>query len=287
MLLLSFLNGCVMVSLVSSDTSLVLFDKRIGLFLHTRRLTLTLTRLTLSHREVEPFHEWYQNYTSLRHLLSNESLSPALTAIKPSSHAPYMAPPAMAAVAAVSQQAPSDFPNRNSCRTLILGCGNSRFGEDMLRDGWTGGIVNVDFSPVVIGQMKAKYDDAFYQHLGLNKSCMEFVCADITKGLDCFQDGSFDLIICKATFDAVLSSAGSIANGKQVIRDCNRLLADNHGVFMLVTFGNPDSRVEFLEHQGDLSYYWQGVSVHTVTRSSKELPAKYVFYSVWSLQQTL
>jgi hypothetical protein len=36
----------------------------------------------------------------------------------------------------------ASFPSRNDCRVLILGCGNSTFGEEMQRDGWTGPIVN-------------------------------------------------------------------------------------------------------------------------------------------------
>lgn len=232
---------------------------------------------TVSHprRDVEPFYEWYQTFASLRHFLTNEFLAPAATALKPNTYSSYhaMTPPTPTA----TSPAPT-FPPRSRCRTLILGCGNSRFGEDMLRDGWTGGIVNVDFSPVVIDHMKAKYNDAFYQRLGVSKtSRMEFVCADITKGaLAAYDDGSFDLILCKGTFDAILSSAGSVANAKLVVQECHRLLADNHGVFMLVTFGNADSRVAFLEHQGDLGYYWQGVSVHTVprkTRHSQESPS--------------
>jgi hypothetical protein len=48
------------------------------------------------------------------------------------------------------------------CRALVLGCGNFTLGEDTLRDGWDGEIVNVDFLTVVMEQMKKKYDDSFY-----------------------------------------------------------------------------------------------------------------------------
>ena len=138
--------------------------------------------------------------------------------------------------------------------------------------------MSVDYSTVVIDQMRSKYDDAFYKELGLDTRTtryLEFVCADVTKDLSMFPDGSFDLIICKATFDAILSSAGSVANAKLVVKECNRILADNHGILFLVTFGNPDSRVAYLEHQGELSFYWQGVSVHIaprMTSNSRELP---------------
>ena len=57
------------------------------------------------------------------------------------------------------------FPPREECRVLIIGCGNSRLGEQMLEDGWGGGITNVDFSSVLISQMREKYSDNFYEAL--------------------------------------------------------------------------------------------------------------------------
>jgi SAM-dependent methyltransferase len=164
------------------------------------------------------------------------------------------------------------FPPRDKCRVLILGCGNSTFGEDMLRDGWTGKIVNVDFSSVVIDQMKTKYNDAFYQRLSRNKNVpapvepMDFICADVTEELQ-FSDESFDLIVCKGSFDAVLCSAGSVANIRHLTEECVRLLTGN-GVFFLVTHGNQDNRLVFLEYQNDIHYYWEGVTIHHIPRSS-------------------
>lgn len=158
------------------------------------------------------------------------------------------------------------FPSHERCRVLILGCGNSTFGGDMIQDGWKGRITNVDFSSVVIEQMKERYTADFYK----SHRCppMEHICTDITKGLP-FPEKSFDLIICKATFDAVLCSSGSVANAKTVISECSRVLANGHGVLFLVTYGNPDSRVVFLEHENDLSFYWQEVSIHTVCRQTQ------------------
>eukprot|EP00980_Cylindrotheca_fusiformis_P013086 scaffold3281_cov129-Cylindrotheca_fusiformis.AAC.5 len=181
-------------------------------------------------------YDWLQSYSSLRRLLSVEALI---------------------ATKKVNEMIP--FPSHEKCKVLILGCGNSSFAHDMLADGWQGHITNVDFSSVVIDQMKTKYSK--------QSENLDFVCADITKGLP-FEDKSFDLIICKGTFDAILTSAGSVINAKLVVSECNRVLANGHGVLFLVSHGNPDSRVVFLEHDNDLSYYWQEVSVHTVARRS-------------------
>lgn len=156
------------------------------------------------------------------------------------------------------------FPSRQECRVLILGCGNSPFGEEMMRDGWTGRIVNVDFSGVVIKQMKDKYNRQFYENLyGISSryTPMEFICADITQYLP-FHEGEFDLVICKGSFDAVLCSSKVCM--RRLVSEIHRVLAQEHGVFFLVTNGNPDNRLEYLEHNYNLYHYWQGVSVHTV-----------------------
>ena len=37
------------------------------------------------------------------------------------------------------------FPSKDLCRVLIVGCGNSRLGEDMMSDGWNGSLItNID-----------------------------------------------------------------------------------------------------------------------------------------------
>ena len=132
-----------------------------------------------------------------------------------------------------------------------------------MRDGWLGPITNIDFSDVVIEQMKQKYTDTFYRSLlGYSPNCpMRFICADITKRLP-FANEAFDLVICKGAFDAVLN--GPKASMRSVVTEIHRVLARSHGVFFLVTTGNPDSRVEYLEYKYELNHYWQGVSVHPV-----------------------
>ena len=86
----------------------------------------------------------------------------------------------------------------------------------MVKDRWTGRIVNVDYSSVVIDQMKQKYGRSEPTNKdkgggGGGYPNMEFLCADICTKLP-FEDGSFDLIVCKGSFDAVLCSEGSVKN---------------------------------------------------------------------------
>ncbi|KAL3911978.1 MAG: hypothetical protein SGILL_007071 [Bacillariaceae sp.] len=134
---------------------------------------------------------------------------------------------------------------------------------DMRDDGWGGRIVNVDFSTVVIEQMKKRFEQRGYYD-GDEKHSDEpettFVCADITEGLP-FDDESFDLVIVKGTLDAVLCGKTGSFNAKKVVSECARVLSTGYGCLFLVTYGNSDSRVEYLEHQNDISFYWHEVSI--------------------------
>jgi SAM-dependent methyltransferase len=220
-------------------------------------------------------YDWYQSYATLRHLLDTQTLATtgaagfsvsrnqdgSETILKSASSARF-------------------FPSYDECRVLILGCGNSNFGDHMREDGWKGEIVNVDFSAVVIDQMKTREELRYSRRSNqtMKPPKLRYICADVTRPLP-FEDGSFDLIICKGTFDAVLCSNVGATNAKRLVAECSRVLAGGHGCLFLCSYGTPDNRVVFLEHDNDLSYYWQEVSIHTVQRkkSGRKGGSKYVF----------
>jgi SAM-dependent methyltransferase len=194
------------------------------------------------------------------------------------------------------------FPPLEDCKVLIIGCGCSSFGADMIRDGWAGQIVNVDFSPVVIEQMKKKYNESFYNDLSKKKGVnsakgaiksdvkrMEFICADLTDESlmeKLFADSTFDLILCKATLDAILNTASPLINAQKLIRQCRRMLANQHGILFVVTNGNPDNRLEFFEYDNNLHYYWQNVSIHSLNSSSGGKQRQYLARSLCSSSST-
>ena len=99
-----------------------------------------------------------------------------------------------------------DFKNlmhehvKKSDRILILGCGNSTLSEDMYHDGYRN-IVNIDFSLVVINNMKRKCQDLL---------SMQWLVMDITKMS--FAPSSFDVVIEKATLDALLVDEKDVWN---------------------------------------------------------------------------
>ena len=134
------------------------------------------------------------------------------------------------------------FPERQNAKVLNLGCGNSNFGAEMLKDGWGSVIYNVDFSKVVVDQMTSKYNEFFYNHVKSHHGRMEFIHADITKPLD-FPDNSMDLIVCKGTFDCVLCGETPKHSILSMIKECNRVLVPGHGILFLISNGSPGSSV--------------------------------------------
>ena len=96
---------------------------------------------------------------------------------------------------------------RNSDRILMLGCGNSALSEQMYKDGYRN-IVNIDFSPVVIENMKRKC-----KHLVE----MEWLVMDIASMA--FPPNSFDVVFEKATLDALLVEEKDLWNPSKEIRD--------------------------------------------------------------------
>jgi SAM-dependent methyltransferase len=91
--------------------------------------------------------------------------------------------------------APSDllplFPTTTLGKTLVLGCGNSSLSHDLHVRGLTTQLVSLDFSQVVIDQMRAKHPQ------------MEWVKADML-ALPASFAGRFDSIIDKGALDALI-----------------------------------------------------------------------------------
>ena len=224
---------------------------------------------------------WYQKYDGFRHLLTSEYLSSAPDATS-------------AGEAGIVDDDGEGLGlgstiDKKTARVLIVGAGNDELGEEMLRDGWEGGIVNVDFSEVVVQQMREKYDDAFHEALlekmqrasedsgsaggkAANSSGsfikMTYECHDITKALP-YDDGSFDLIICKGTLDAILCSASSAHSARAFMNESCRVLNKDHGALVVVTYGTKESRLVHFENTYDRpdDEWWKGgVTFHSVPK---------------------
>uniref|UniRef100_A0ACD5WWB7 Uncharacterized protein n=1 Tax=Avena sativa TaxID=4498 RepID=A0ACD5WWB7_AVESA len=111
--------------------------------------------------EKEEHYEWLKDFSHFRHLLT-----------------PLLSP---------------------SISVLEVGCGNSRLGEEILREGVSGGVTCIDLSPVAVHRM---HDRLVEQ----GTSGVDVVVADM---LDMpFESDSFDLVIEKGTMDALCVDIG-------------------------------------------------------------------------------
>jgi len=116
-------------------------------------------------------------------------------------------------------------------KILMIGCGNSRLSAQLYEAGYHN-ITNIDISEIVINQMKARYKD-------LDK--MEWLLKDATK-LD-FPDNSYDLVIDKATTDALLCGANSFHNVYQINKQISRVMKKGSH-YVVITYGQPDTRID-------------------------------------------
>lgn len=130
-------------------------------------------------------------------------------------------------------------------RILIIGCGNSNFSSELYDDGYHN-IVNIDFSKVVIDKMKE-----------LNQSRTNMVWLEMDMCELNFDDNSFDVIIDKATMDALLVDEGSvwepdanvIASVDKMCREMSRVLTSSspsNGIFLQISFSQPHFRTKYL-----------------------------------------
>jgi len=150
-------------------------------------------------------------------------------------------------------------------RMLVVGCGNSKLSEDMFHDGYEQ-TINIDISPVVIEQMKSK-----------NTTAMEYLVLDVTD-MPSLESGSFASVLDKGTLDALLCGEGSAENADRMCSEISRLLKPG-GVFMLITYGSPKTRLPYLEPR---KYQWEvsklTVDKPTVNFEDKEQREKDVHY---------
>ena len=123
-----------------------------------------------------------------------------------------------------------------SSEILIVGCGNSRIGEELYKDGYHN-ITNIDFSATVIQQMTEKYRDL---------EEMDFTEMNVCN-IE-FPLGCFDLVFDKCTLDCLLCGDNSFSKASLMMQNIYKVLK-NGGVYMLVSYGMPDARIGYLKNK--------------------------------------
>ncbi len=134
--------------------------------------------------------------------------------------------------------------DKNSIKSLMIGCGNAEMSYDMYIDGYQN-LTNIDISEVVIEEMKDKY----------NESTMKWEVMDVRDIK--YPENEFDLIVDKSTIDAILCGESSFVNVAIMLNEVQRVLKVN-GYYMIISYGQPENRIFHLEreHLGfDISLY--------------------------------
>ena len=67
-----------------------------------------------------------------------------------------------------------------------------------------------------------------------------------------FEDGTFDAVIDKACFDAMLCGDNTGPNSETMLNEIHRVLSPN-GVYICTTYGVPDNRISYF---GKKDYNW-------------------------------
>ena len=123
-----------------------------------------------------------------------------------------------------------------SCKILQLGCGNSSFASDLYNDGFHD-ITNIDISSVCVEKMSSKYP-----HL-------KFLTMDMTAMSEELSDNSFDVVLEKATLDALVVdctnpwdfTCSSYSSIKRSLKEIKKVLKPS-GLFISITFTQPHFR---------------------------------------------
>mmetsp|Transcript_1809 Transcript_1809/g.3905 ORF Transcript_1809/g.3905 Transcript_1809/m.3905 type:complete len:212 (+) Transcript_1809:50-685(+) len=131
---------------------------------------------------------------------------------------------------------------------LMLGAGNSRLSEEMYEDGFQN-ITNIDISSVVTKAMQEKYRD---------KPGMTYRQMD-ARALDGVTEGSFNIVLDKATLDSILCGEGSTHNAQKVLSEISRVLMPN-GAYIAISHGQPSYRLTYLQKP---EFGWN-VKIYTV-----------------------
>ncbi|KYQ99865.1 hypothetical protein DLAC_03817 [Tieghemostelium lacteum] len=133
---------------------------------------------------------------------------------------------------------------KRSDKVLMVGCGNSKLGEDMNTDGY-GDIVNIDFSEPLIEDMKLRTKD---------RQGLEYLTMD-GRQMD-FLDETFESIFDKGTVDAVMCSDDDNSNALKIVEEVYRVLKPG-GVFIIMSYGSPEARLPLVNRKDKFNWSYE------------------------------
>ena len=125
----------------------------------------------------------------------------------------------------------STHPNAEQDEPLLmLGCGNSKMGEEMIHQGWRGPMIQVDVSSRVVESLSQRCGPL------ITDGHMNFVQDDATE-LSAFSSGMVSACIDKGLMDAIYC-ADEYEQCGQVLSSVHRVLKPG-GVFCVLSFSRP------------------------------------------------
>ena len=153
---------------------------------------------------------------------------------------------------------------------LQFGCGNSRLAHEWCLDGHRGPFRNVDFAPALVARLQADWLSTMAQEDALllcRESSVSFEVADV-RALDehDFPSGSFDCVLDKSTFDCIACNGASYQEDLEAMLLCACRVLKPGGIYLLVSCGEPESRLAWLDDEPGLDW---DVSVAFITTRSR------------------
>ncbi|KAF7459153.1 putative methylase [Cryptosporidium felis] len=119
-------------------------------------------------------------------------------------------------------------------KILVIGNGTSRLPEEMYDDGFRI-IEAMDISEVAVEIMHERFASR-------NIKCQ------VSDVLNMYQyaDNEYDVIIDKGTFDSILCGENSHINIDSMMRELTRVLNQNKGRYICISYGQPNYRLNYL-----------------------------------------
>ena len=112
-------------------------------------------------------------------------------------------------------------------------------------------ITNIDISFTVIKQMTEMYKE----------KCPNMVFKQMDVWGMGFEDGAFDCVVDKGTFDSILCGDASAPNSESMISEIYRVLSPT-GVYICISYGIPDQRETYFWNS---QYDWE-LTIHSVAK---------------------
>jgi hypothetical protein len=152
-------------------------------------------------------------------------------------------------------------PGERDKKILILGCGYSLMGEEMVQQGWLGPIIQVDISRRAVHRLQERWMrvSSSYSSSNLTSSLtpqphdgtssstaappvMEFLQDDATE-LNAIPSNSIHAVIDKGLIDALFCSSSQQAQQdpeiQAIIKSVHRVLVPHGGIFTFLSFSQP------------------------------------------------